>query len=136
MRKKPKKEKYILDAWKYRVPIFRNLISKTSIARFSRTFGTLLSSGGTVLRALLIVMDTAGGNGLVDKAVQRVHDAVKEGKSIAAPLSVTKIFPDMVVSMIEVGEETGKTPGRCLKRELDTYEEELENALDANESLL
>lgn len=131
---KTRKGKYILDAGKYRMPVFGNLISKTSIARFARTFGTLLSSGVPVLKALLIVRDTAG-NGLVENAIQRVHDAVKEGESIASPLSVTKIFPDMVVSMVEVGEETGKLP-EMLEKIADTYEEEVDNAVEAMTSLI
>lgn len=131
---KTKKGKYILDLGKYRMPVFGNLISKTSIARFSRTLGTLLASGVPVLKALLIVRDTAG-NGLVENAIQRVHDAVKEGESVAAPLAATKIFPDMVVSMIEVGEETGKLP-EMLEKIADTYEEEVDNAVDAMTSLI
>lgn len=129
-----KKGKYLLDSGKYRMPVFGNLISKTSIARFARTFGTLLSSGVPVLRSLLIVRDTAG-NGLVEKSIQKVHDAVKEGESIAAPLSATKIFPDMVVSMIEVGEETGKLP-EMLEKIADTYEEEVDIAVEAMTSLI
>ncbi len=134
MAAKTKKGKYILDSGKYRMPVFGNLISKTSIARFSRTFGTLLSSGVPVLRSLLIVRDTAG-NGLVENAIQRVHDAVKEGESIASPLAATKIFPDMVISMIEVGEETGKLP-EMLEKIADTYEEEVDNAVDTMTSLI
>jgi type IV pilus assembly protein PilC len=134
MAAKTKKGKYILDSGKYRMPVFGNLISKTSIARFARTFGTLLSAGVPVLKSLLIVRDTAG-NGLVENAIQRVHDAVKEGESIASPLAATKIFPDMVVSMIEVGEETGKLP-EMLEKIADTYEEEVDNAVDAMTSLI
>lgn len=131
---KTKKGKYIIDAWKYRMPIFGNLISKTAIARFVRTFGTLLSSGVPVLKALLIVRDTAG-NGLVENAIQKVHDAVKEGESIASPLAATKIFPDMVVSIVEVGEETGKL-SEMLEKIADTYEEEIDNAVDAMTALI
>ena len=132
--KKTKKGKYVVDSLKFKMPVFGQLVSKTSIARFSRTFGTLLSSGVPVLRALMIVRDTAG-NGLVENAIQRVHDAVKEGETIAAPLAATKIFPDMVISMIEVGEETGKLP-EMLEKISDTYEEEVDNAVDAMTSLI
>lgn len=134
MAAKTKKGKYILDSGKYRMPVFGNLISKTSIARFSRTFGTLLYSGVPVLKALLIVRDTSG-NGLVEHSIQRVHDAVKEGESIASPLAATRIFPDMVVSMVEVGEETGKLP-EMLEKIADTYEEEVDTAVDAMTSLI
>ncbi|HBM14738.1 MAG TPA: pilus assembly protein PilC [Lentisphaeria bacterium] len=132
--KKTKKGRFLLDALKFRMPVFGQLVSKTSITRFARTFGTLLSSGVPVLRALMIVRDTAG-NGLVEKAIQKVHDAVKEGETIAAPLAATKIFPDMVISMVEVGEETGKLP-EMLEKIADTYEEEVDNAVDALTSLL
>lgn len=132
--KKTKKGRYIVDAIKFRMPIFGALVSKTSIARFSRTLGTLMSSGVPVLRALLIVRDTAG-NALVERAIQRVHDAVKEGETIAVPLAATKIFPDMVISMIEVGEETGKLP-EMLDKISDTYEEEVDNAVEAMTSLI
>ncbi len=134
MLKKTKRGKYIIDSLKYKMPVFGALISKTSIARFARTFGTLLSSGVPVLRALLIVRDTAG-NALVERAVQKVHDAVKEGETIAVPLAATKIFPDMVVSMIEVGEETGKLP-EMLDKVSDTYEEEVDNAVEAMTALI
>lgn len=132
--KKTKKGRYIIDSTKYKMPIFGSLISKTSIARFSRTLSTLLSSGVPVLRALLIVRDTAG-NALVERAIQKVHDAVKEGETIAAPLASTKIFPDMVISMIEVGEETGKL-SEMLDKISDTYEEEVDNAVEAMTSLI
>lgn len=132
--KKTNKGRYIVDSTKYKMPVFGSLISKTSISRFSRTFGTLLSSGVPVLRALLIVRDTAG-NALVERAIQKVHDAVKEGETIAVPLAATKIFPDMVISMIEVGEETGKLP-EILDKIADTYEDEVDNAVEAMTSLI
>ncbi|MEI6056246.1 MAG: type II secretion system F family protein [Lentisphaerota bacterium] len=132
--KKTKKGRYIIDSMKYKMPVVGSLVSKTSIARFSRTFGTLLSSGVPVLRALLIVRDTAG-NALVERAIQKVHDAVKEGETIAVPLAATKIFPDMVISMIEVGEETGKLP-EMLDKISDTYEDEVDNAVEAMTSLI
>jgi len=131
---KTKQGKYIIDSGKYKMPVFGDLVSKTSIARFVRTLGTLLSSGVPVLRALLIVRDTAG-NALVERSIQKVHDAVKEGESIASPLAATKVFPDMVVSIIEVGEETGKLP-EMLEKIADTYEEEVDNAVNAMTSLI
>lgn len=123
-----------LDTIYYRMPLFGPIISKSAIARFSRTLGTLMSSGVPVLNALQIVRDTAG-NELVSRGVQQVHDAVKEGEGIAKPLSATRIFPDMVVSMIEVGEETGKLP-EMLEKIADTYDEEVDNAVDAMTSMI
>ena len=93
-----------------------------------------MSSGVPVLSALSIVKDTSG-NETVASAVQKVYDAVKEGEGIAAPLGKTKIFPEMVISMVEVGEETGKLP-EMLDKIADTYEEEVNNAVNALTSLI
>ena len=126
--------KYAVDYCKYNMPLFGPIISKTAISRFSRTLGTLMSSGVPVLSALSIVKDTSG-NETVSSAVQKVYDAVKEGEGIAAPLGKTKIFPEMVISMVEVGEETGKLP-EMLDKIADTYEEEVNNAVGALTSLI
>ena len=93
-----------------------------------------MSSGVPVLNALIIVRDTAG-NEIVSMAVQKVHDAVKEGEGIAAPLGATGIFPQMVVSMVEVGEETGKLP-EMLDKIANTYDEEVDNAVSALTSMI
>ena len=126
--------RYAVDFCKYRMPLFGPIISKTAISRFSRTLGTLMSSGVPVLSALQIVKDTSG-NEVVANGVQIVYDAVKEGEGIAAPLGKTKIFPEMVISMVEVGEETGKLP-EMLDKIADTYEEEVNNAVSALTSLI
>ena len=131
---KTKGGKYVFDWIKYNMPLFGPIIAKTAISRFARTLGTLMASGVGVLQALNIVKETAG-NEVVSNAVQKVHDAVKEGEGIAPPLSATKIFPEMVVSMIEVGEETGKLPD-MLEKVADTYEEEVDNAVGALTSLI
>ena len=131
---KTKHGKYAFDWIKYNMPLFGPIIAKTSISRFARTLGTLMASGVGVLSALVIVKDTAG-NDVVSNAVAKVHDAVKEGEGIAPPLGATKIFPEMVVSMIEVGEETGKLPD-MLEKVADTYEEEVDNAVGALTSLI
>ena len=126
--------KYAVDYAKYNMPLFGPIISKTAISRFSRTLGTLMSSGVPVLSALSIVKDTSG-NETVSAAVQKVYDAVKEGEGIATPLCKTKIFPEMVISMVDVGEETGKLP-EMLDKIADTYEEEVNNAVGALTSLI
>lgn len=126
--------KYAVDYCKYNMPLFGPIIAKTAISRFSRTLGTLMSSGVPVLSALSIVKDTSG-NETVSTAVQKVYDAVKEGEGIASPLGKTKIFPEMVISMVEVGEETGKLP-EMLDKIADTYEEEVNNAVSALTSLI
>ncbi len=126
--------KFAMDYCKYNMPLFGPIISKTAISRFSRTLGTLMSSGVPVLSALQIVKDTSG-NEVVSKGVQTVYEAVKEGEGIAVPLGKTKIFPEMVISMVEVGEETGKLP-EMLDKIADTYEEEVNNAVSALTSLI
>ena len=122
------------DWCKYNMPLFGPIISKTAISRFSRTLGTLMSSGVPVLNALSIVKETSG-NETVASAIQKVHDAVKEGEGIAKPLSGTKIFPEMVISMVEVGEETGKLP-EMLDKIANTYDEEVDNAVSALTSMI
>lgn len=131
---KNKHGKYGLDWVLYNMPILGPIVSKTAIARFSRTLGTLMSAGVPVLNALIIVRDTSG-NELVAQAVMKVHDAVKEGEGISKPLGATKVFPQMVISMIEVGEETGRMPD-MLEKVANTYDEEVDNAVDALTSLL
>lgn len=131
---KSKKGKYVLDALKLRMPLFGQLIRKVSISRFTRTLGTLISSGVPILQALLITRDTSG-NEIIANAVEKVHDAVKEGESIVQPLEASKVFPPMVVSMIDVGEETGALPEMLMKI-ADTYDDEVDNAVSALTSLL
>ena len=126
--------KFLLDLAKYHMPLAGPIISKTAISRFGRTLGTLMSSGVPVLNALAIVKETSG-NEVVSRAVQKIHDAVKEGEGIAKPLGETKIFPEMVISMVEVGEETGKL-SELLDKIADTYEEEVNNSVDALTSLI
>jgi type IV pilus assembly protein PilC len=104
------------------------------VARFTRTLGTLVTSGVPILQALNITRDTAG-NLTVSDAIMRVHDAVKEGESMVAPLNASKIFPAMVISMIEVGEETGQLPEMLLKI-ADVYDDEVDNSVTALTSLL
>lgn len=126
--------KFGIDWLKYNMPLFGPLISRTAISRFARTLGTLMSSGVPVLNALIIVRDTAG-NEVVSSAIQKVHDAVKEGDGIAVPLGATGIFPAMVISMVEVGEETGKLP-EMLDKIANTYDEEVDNAVGALTSMI
>lgn len=123
-----------IDTVKYRMPLIGPIISKGSISRFARTLGTLMAAGVPVLTALNIVRDTSG-NEVVARAVQQIHNAVKEGEGIAGPLSITNVFPQMVISMIEVGEETGRLP-EMLDRIADTYDEEVDNAVGALTSML
>ncbi len=117
-----------------KVPVIGDLFLKAAIARFTRTLGTLLSSGVPILQALIITRDTSG-NVHVANAINIVHDRVKEGDSVAKPLESTRIFPGMVTSMIEVGEETGALPD-MLVRIADNYDEEVDNAVAALTSII
>src|ERR1044071_409996 len=117
-----RKGRLAIDIFKLRMPLFGNLNRKTAISRFARTLGTLVTSGVPILQALNITRETAG-NAAIAQAIARVHDSVKEGESIVQPLEASKTFPPMVVSMIDVGEETGKLPEMLLKV-ADVYDAE------------
>jgi len=131
---KTKIGRFVLDRFKLKMPLFGALISKTAISRFSRTLGTLMSSGVPVLQALSIVKETSG-NEVIARAIQVVHDSVKEGESMAMPLESTKVFPPMVVGMVEVGEETGKLPD-MLTKIADNYDDEVDAAVQGLTSVI
>lgn len=129
-----RKGQYAWDWVKLRIPVLGTVVSKVAIARFTRTLGTMVSSGVPILQALTIVRETAG-NMVVAKAVTSVYDSVKEGETITAPLEKSGVFPPMVVSMVDVGEQTGALPEMLLKI-ADNYDEEVDNAVTAMTSLL
>ncbi len=124
----------VIDNFKLRMPLFGNLNRKTAISRFARTLGTLVTSGVPILQALNITRETAG-NAAIAAAIARVHDSVKEGESIVQPMEASRAFPPMVVSMVDVGEETGKLPEMLLKI-ADVYDDEVDNAVVALTSML
>jgi len=124
---KTAKGAYLFDKIKLNMPVIGPLVSRTAIAQFTRTLGTLLSSGVPILQSLVIVRDTTA-NRVVRRAVQTVHDAVKEGESMTDPLASSGVFPPMVVSMVQVGEETGALPD-MLTRIANTYDDEVDNAV-------
>jgi type IV pilus assembly protein PilC len=124
----------IIDRFKLRVPLFGDLIRKTAISRFSRTLGTLVTSGVPILQALNITRETAG-NMVIAGAISQVHDSVKEGESIVQPLEASGAFPPMAISMIDVGEETGQLPEMLLKI-ADVYDDETDNSVAALTSML
>ncbi len=126
--------KILLDRVKLRAPLFGDLIRKTSISRFSRTLGTLVTSGVPILQALNITRETAG-NSVIARAISQVHDSVKEGESIVMPLEASGVFPPMVISMIDVGEETGQLPEMLLKI-AEVYDDEVDNSVAALTSML
>jgi len=126
--------KVILDRIKLKMPLFGDLIRKTAISRFTRTLGTLVTSGVPILQALNITRETAGNQVIAD-AITKVHDSVKEGESIVQPLEASGVFPPMVISMIDVGEETGQLPEMLLKI-AEVYDDEVDNAVSGITSLL
>ncbi len=126
--------KFILDRVKLKLPVFGTIISKATIARFTRTLGTLVASGVPILEALNITKDTAG-NQVIANAIARVHDSIREGESIAEPLAQSKICDDMVVNMIDVGEETGDLDKMLLKI-ADQYDEDVDVAVAGMTSLI
>ncbi len=132
--KKTKFGARFLDTLAIKMPPFNQLVIRSTVARFCRTLGTLMQSGVAVLQALQIVKDTSG-NEVIAAAVQKVHDAVKEGESMSKPLESTGVFPGMMVSMVEVGEETGALP-EMLNRVADIYEEEVDRAVEGLTSLI
>ena len=126
--------KIVFDAIKLRIPVFGDVIRKSSVGRSTRTLGTLMQSGVPVLQALDIVRDTAG-NAVISRAFQRIHDAVKEGENMTPSMEASKQFPAMVVSMVDVGEETGALPD-MLNRIANTYDGEVDDAVEAMTSII
>jgi type IV pilus assembly protein PilC len=124
----------MVDRWKLYLPLVGPVQLKSAISRFTRTLGTLVTSGVPILQALNITRDTAG-NVIVSEAIEKVHEAVREGESVVAPLDASRIFPPMVISMVDVGEETGQLPEMLLKI-ADVYDDEVDNAVEAMTSML
>lgn len=124
----------IFDIVSLKFPVVGDLVTKVGVARFSRTLGTLISSGVPILQALKITRETIG-NSVIQDAVDKVHDSIKEGDTIAAPLDETKVFPPMVVNMIDVGEETGQLD-QMLNKVADIYDQEVEVAVEAMLTLM
>ncbi len=117
-----------------KIPLFGSLIEKTSIARFARTLGTLVTSGVPILQALNIARETSG-NVVYANAIGSIHDAVKEGEPLVNPMQSAGVFPPIVISMVDVGEETGQLPDMLIKV-ADVYEEEVDGAVSALTSII
>ena len=126
--------RFILDKVKLKLPIFGNIISKAVIARFTRTLGTLVASGVPILEALNITKETAG-NAVVARAIGNIHDSIREGESIAEPLAQSKVCDDMVVNMVDVGEETGDLD-KMLMKVADQYDDDVDTAVAGLTSLI
>jgi type IV pilus assembly protein PilC len=116
--------RFAVDMAKIKIPIIGSIISKSSIARFTRTLGTLISAGVPILDAINITKETSG-NEVYARALLKVHDAIREGESMADPLRATKVCDAIVVNMIDVGEETGDLDKMLLKV-ADNYDSDVD----------
>ncbi|MEX0701469.1 MAG: type II secretion system F family protein [Planctomycetales bacterium] len=132
--RKNKTGQYIIDRISLRIPIMGQILRKSTIARTSRTLGTLLASGVPILEALIIARDTAG-NAVFRRAYENIYSAIREGESMAVPLKESGVVDDMVVNMVDVGEETGALDS-MLYKVADVYDEEVAIAVEALISLL
>lgn len=128
------KGKYFFDSLFLKIPVMGGLIQKVAIARFTRTFATLIKSGVPILTALEIVEDSAG-NAVVVKTVKTIQEEIKQGGLIHSALESSPVFPPMVVSMISVGEETGELD-MMLAKVADFYDTEVETGIEALTSML
>jgi type IV pilus assembly protein PilC len=126
--------RYFSDSLKLKIPVIGNIMAKTSIARFARTLGTLLTAGVPILEAINITRETTG-NEVFGRALAKVHDGIREGEDFAAPLRQTKIVEPMVINMIDVGEETGDLD-KMLGKIADTYDEEVQTLVAAMVSMM
>ena len=116
--------KYFTDLMKLKIPILGGILSKTAIARFTRTLGTLISAGVPILDAINITKETCG-NEVYSRALMKVHDAIREGESMADPLRATRVCDAIVVNMVDVGEETGDLD-KMLMKVADNYDNDVD----------
>src|SRR5689334_7933098 len=119
--------KFMIDSWLLRFPVIGDLIRKVAVARFAQNMSVLLSSGVPILDGLAITAKTAG-NKVVERAVMKCRVSISQGKTIAEPLTETKIFPPMVCQMVAIGENTGSLD-TLLKKVAEFYEDEVDNAV-------
>ena len=125
---------WALDWVAFKIPLFGTLQNKSTVSRFARTLGTLIASGVPILEALNIVRETTG-NSVMAGAITKVHDSIREGENIADPLRQAKVTDEMVVNMIDVGEETGELD-KMLTKVADTFDEEIDVIVESLTSLI
>lgn len=131
---KTPKGRYQIDTIKLRVPIIGELSLKMSVARFSRTFGTLINSGVPIMRSLEIVGETLG-NVVLTEAIDNTREAIREGQKLSTPLAESKLFPTMVTTMIDIGEESGRL-SEMLVKVGDFYDSEVEATVKGLTSMI
>jgi type IV pilus assembly protein PilC len=128
------KGKFYLDKFLLYMPVFGVIIHKSSISRFCRTLGTLISSGVPILESLSIVRESTG-NDVIAKAIDEVHASIREGETIAKPLQESGVFDDMCVNMIDIGEETGELD-KMLVKIADNYDDDVDVAVESLTSII
>lgn len=126
--------KYHMDFLKLRFPLVGELVLKMSVARFTRTFGTLISSGVPMMRSLEIVGETLG-NVVLQRAVDQTRNSIREGQKLSAPLNASGLFPTMVTQMIDIGEESGRLSEMLVKIG-DFYDNEVETTVKGLTSMI
>ncbi len=126
--------RYIIDKAMLRLPVFGVIAQKSAIARFARTFGTLLDTGVPILQTLLIVKDTSGSE-VISRAMIDIHSSIRDGDTVSEPMKAFPIFPPLVVHMIAVGEETGALDQMLIKV-AEAYEREVDDAVDGLAKLI
>lgn len=131
---KTEKGKYLIDEWLLKLPIFGMLLRKVAVAKFSRTFGTMVSSGVPILEAMDIVAKSSG-NKVVEKAIYKARASIAQGKTIAEPLEESKVFPPMVTQMIAVGEASGELD-TMLNKIADFYDDDVDAAVNTLTSMM
>jgi type IV pilus assembly protein PilC len=134
MMSKTPRGRLLLDSVMLKAPVFGPLMRKVAVAKFTRTLGTMISSGVPILDALQITARSAG-NKVVENAIMYTRERISEGRTMADPLAETGVFPPMVVQMIAVGESTGAMDA-MLQKIADFYEEEVDAAVAALTALL
>jgi type IV pilus assembly protein PilC len=128
------KVRMVLDPFKLKMPVFGLLMKKLAVARFSRNFADMIGAGVPILQALQIVGETSG-NYVIEEALKKVADSVRQGGSIAGPMSNEAVFPPMVVQMVAVGEDSGAMQ-QMLEKIADFYDQEVETMTDSLTSLI
>ncbi len=128
------KGQHVVDNWLLKMPVLGDVMRKGSVARFTRTLGTLVSSGVPILDGLEITAKTAG-NVIIKDAIMQARTSIREGETIASPLRNSAVFPPMVVQMITVGEETGALD-EMLTKIADFYDDEVDTAVEALTSII
>ena len=131
---KTDKGELLIDTWLLKIPILGMVMKKVSVAKFSRTLGTLIKSGVPILQALDTVSRTSG-NRVIARAIETARQSIKEGERMADPLRKTGVFPPMVIQMIAIGEETG-TLDTMLAKIADFYDQQVDVAVKGLTSMI